>query len=619
MAEAEYLLAIQRRNNESVLPVSNNGEERVPSPLPPEQLAKAPSSSSSTSMDQGRMLSPPSKNEHYLTKTPSKVYKKKKKCLSDIFGHIVSGTMESSTGLNVTDQLCATTWSPAKEVHKSSPYADLDSVPLLNRSKRTSVTPVKDVVGMEQGSTKTQTKFTEKSNHCTAPRESMSTYNSNSTVTNSEQSLVSCDEQSRGSPKKHSTNLPASSRLMTRALRAEEETDLQDALATSQTSTNACSDNCPKNIPANEAFTTEISPNWDHRGNTSSLTSHSSPKRRLRKPHKKLLCNGSLFKPQCTDRAETPVATVEVKTENIIVNISSSSSPSSSSLSPLDTFQDVKELTFKSLANEDSSDSELASFRPKSNYKFSTFLMLLKDMHDTREKDGKPLTIPQSANLIKEEPLVIPAAADSDLLQGAFDSFTPGFKTENGKFGNCKSPYNVAVKTKNRTRAIMSSDTYHCGNVPIHPKMRNLDKQRRKQKLPAKLRSSVSGLSSDLADFAYGREFVSGHADLAGTGSGPLVPADLSAGYLIKNLESAVAPKKRWQVLEEVERNKADLMNEASAKLNGCHSVRASAGDLDTRPAANDLHSLESSSTAGKTQVVHTTYVFKHRQPISVS
>ncbi|XP_018531265.2 histone-lysine N-methyltransferase, H3 lysine-36 specific isoform X3 [Lates calcarifer] len=602
VAEAEYLLPGRQRNTESVLSVSINGEERVPSPVPTEKPQEPPS----PSVDPGRTPSPnmpASENEHHLLKNStvqsnkSKASRKKKKCLSDIFGHIVGGSKESSAGTNTTDQFHTTTCA-LKEEPTDSPYADLDSVPMLHRPKRTAVSPIQEVDGSvrkEQGSTKAKTKFTEKVNQRTDSCDSILTNKLTSKDTNSEQSLGSCNERLYSSTEKHSMNLPASSRLMTRALKAEEETDLKDALAASQISTDAHSDDCPNNIPANAPIKTEMSPSWESPSNASSSADHSSPKRRARKPDKKLIRNGSLIKSKCAGSSVPTAQPVKVKTENVVPDVSSSSSPS---LSPMDAFQDVKELMFKSLVKEDSSDSELSVFRPDTNYKFSTFLMLLKDMHDIREKEGKPLTVPPSPVLIKEEPLVIPTATG-----GSCDGFAERIKTENGQLGKSTTPHSTAVKSKSRTKAIMSADTYHCEDFPGRSQIGGSDKQRRKQRLPAKLKLSIPGLSSDLADLAYGREFVSGHADLADPRSGPpvIAAANPLSSYLDKNSESMVAPKKRWQVVGESAENKGEVMSEAPAGVNGSYATRASP-DLDLgveKQDENDSHFLETSSAAG--------------------
>lgn len=67
----------------------------------------------------------------------------------------------------------------------------------------------------------------------------------------------------------------------------------------------------------------------------------------------------------------------------------------------------MKEITFKSL--EDEQNGKSATFCPDANYKYSTFLMLLKDIHDSREKDGRPLAMEPlpAKKLIKVEPSMI--------------------------------------------------------------------------------------------------------------------------------------------------------------------------------------------------------------------
>ncbi|XP_036932609.1 histone-lysine N-methyltransferase, H3 lysine-36 specific [Acanthopagrus latus] len=607
VAEAEYLLPERRRNTESVISV--NGEECVPSPLPTVKPQEAPSVSVAPSRSPSPNVAP-NGNEPHLDKNSaeiqankSKACKKKKKCLSDIFGHIVGGSKESSTISNVMDQFHTTTHA-LKEEPKDSPYADLDSVPMLHRPKRTAVCPIKDVnrsVRKEKGSTQAKTKVTEKMNHSVDSCESSSILTKTLTPKDPdcEQSLGSCNELSYNSTVKHSMTLPASSRLMTRALEAKEDTDLNDTLATSQISTDAHADDILANTPTNAPIKTEMSPHWESPSNASSSTNHRSPKRRSRKPDKKQIRNGSLMKPKFLGSTVSTVQPVEIKTEKIVPDRSSSCSPSSS-LSPMDAFQDPKELMFKSLVKEDSSDSEATAFRPDSNYKFSTFLMLLKDMHDTREKKGKPLTVPPSPVLIKEEPLVIPTSIRGNT--GSCDGFA--IKTENGQSGKSTTSQNRAVKPKNRTKAIMTADTYHCEDFPVHSQTGSSDKQRRKQRLPAKLKLSIPGLSSDLADLAYGREFVSGHADLANPRSRPPIAADPPASYLDKISGSTVAPKKRWQLVEEAAENKVESISEISTEMNGSYAMKASPDLYQEveKQAERDSFTSETSSSAGNSE-----------------
>ncbi|CDQ68141.1 unnamed protein product [Oncorhynchus mykiss] len=109
-----------------------------------------------------------------------------------------------------------------------------------------------------------------------------------------------------------------------------------------------------------------------------------------------------------------PLTSVKAKKNNCVSDMSSCSSPC---FSPMDAFKDIKELSFKSLESSEG-DGKPVSFKPDTNYKFSTFLMLLKDMHDTREKDGTPLELeigPPSAH-VKEEPSMIPPLLGEESL-----------------------------------------------------------------------------------------------------------------------------------------------------------------------------------------------------------
>lgn len=101
---------------------------------------------------------------------------------------------------------------------------------------------------------------------------------------------------------------------------------------------------------------------------------------------------------------------VKAKNEDHSSDIGPSSLPSSP-FSFMNAFKNVEEVSFQSLTNE--GDGKPISFKADTNYKFSTFLMMLKDLHDTREREGTPLELeigPPSAH-VKEEPLVMPGEA----------------------------------------------------------------------------------------------------------------------------------------------------------------------------------------------------------------
>lgn len=85
-----------------------------------------------------------------------------------------------------------------------------------------------------------------------------------------------------------------------------------------------------------------------------------------------------------------------------------SSSLRSSPFSFVNAFKNLEEVSFQSLTNE--ADGKPVSFKANKNYKYSTILMMLKDLHDARERDGTPLELqigPPSAH-VKKEPLVMP-------------------------------------------------------------------------------------------------------------------------------------------------------------------------------------------------------------------
>lgn len=612
MAEAEYLLPGRQRNPEHMLNISVNGEESILGPLPTEKPQEPPPVSLDPSHSPSPSMAPNKTENHLITKSAalqtnkSKPCRKKKKCLSDIFGHIFGESKESSNITNVVDQFPTATHA-LKDEPNDSPYADLDSVPILHRPKRTQISPTRNSDGTlrkELGAAKTKAKCSDQVDY------SIGSCGSSSVSTNklipldvkSKQGLGSCNERS-SSTGKHSLDFPASSRLITGALKAEEETELRESLATSHITADdgiyVGHDDSPYVQSKKTTFPKRESPN-----NVSSCTSNRSPKRRARKPDKRQIRNGSLMK--CLNSGAPIVSSAKIKTENFVSDICSFSPPSS--LSPVDALQDVKELTFKSLVKDDSGDSELSTFRPDSNYKFSTFLMLLKDMHDTREKEGKPLTLPPSPVLIKEEPMIIPASTGANPLRGSCDGLirgdrTAGIKTENGQPGKLPSPQNTVVKTKNRTKAVTANDNYNCEAISVDTRTGSTDKPRRKQRLPAKLKARIPGLSADLAQMAYGREFVSGHSDLANHASG--LPAAVCGGYLDRTSEPAVAPKKRWQLVEAAAENVAEVvgLSAASAEVKGSDAARESP-EFDLKLGAekqteNDFS--EANNTTGKT------------------
>uniref|UniRef100_A0A8C5N708 Histone-lysine N-methyltransferase, H3 lysine-36 specific n=1 Tax=Gouania willdenowi TaxID=441366 RepID=A0A8C5N708_GOUWI len=286
---------------------------------------------------------------------------------------------------------------------------------------------------------------------------------------------------------------------------------------------------------------------------------------------------------------------VQIKTENISTDLKTISP--SRSLSPMDALVNVKEIKFKSVVREDRGESE--HFQPNSNYKFSTFLMLLKDMHDTREQEGKPLMVPPPPVLIKEEPLVIPTATESEQKLGSYDGSHHLIKLENGQPGKSKSLPNTGINIKNWTK----NGREACGNSQFG----SPDKQRRKQRLPAKLELSPPDLSSELADLSYGREFVSGHADLAATG----LDSPVAHSYLDTSSDS-MAPKKHWLMM--VDDEDGDAAKDKDRALMELKKSETSTTSLDLDVSIEKLTENESnlSDTSSTSSKIHeeTAYLF---------
>uniref|UniRef100_A0AAY4BTH1 Histone-lysine N-methyltransferase, H3 lysine-36 specific n=1 Tax=Denticeps clupeoides TaxID=299321 RepID=A0AAY4BTH1_9TELE len=278
----------------------------------------------------------------------------------------------------------------------------------------------------------------------------------------------------RNAASAHSQLLPASSGLMTRALRATEGAELGDEA-----------------LPPGKG---DVSPPRDARHRTGRNHVH----------------NGSSV------RAEER----RVKKETFFSSSSSSSSPSLP-VSPVGSYEDAKELSFNSFVKEEL-DAEEASPRPESSYHFSTFLMLLKDLHDTREKEGKPLTLPHppAATLIKEEPSLIPPADDcADPSLGEADC-APGTKEQNGKkAAGSKNPHPKA----NRVRPAAKRDAPNTEGRAVSGAGNQLNAQQCSAALDAlELGPSLPGGPSGSRDAAE------------------------------KSALAKVAPKKRWQTFEPV-------------------------------------------------------------------
>ncbi|XP_051734135.1 histone-lysine N-methyltransferase NSD2 isoform X1 [Ctenopharyngodon idella] len=215
--------------------------------------------------------------------------------------------------------------------------------------------------------------------------------------------------------------LPASSRLMTRALKAMEEAEwMKKQLVNQESTSNVDIENCVSSSDFTLPETTDV----DNNGPSQKMPTTASSD--LKEDSNISTCTQLLSNPlSCKDNehlvksedeasliSQAPVAfhSSKFKQESHVSNLSSSSTPNLHL--NMEDMENMKEITFKSLANEHSGQPLL--FHPDANYKFSTFLMMLKDIHDSREKDGTALVIePLPKNeLIKEEPSLIPNVKD---------------------------------------------------------------------------------------------------------------------------------------------------------------------------------------------------------------
>lgn len=214
--------------------------------------------------------------------------------------------------------------------------------------------------------------------------------------------------------------LPASSRLMTRALKAMEEAEGMKKQLVNQESTSNDIENCVSTSDLTLPETTDVDNNGPSQKMlttaSSDLKDDSNINTCTRLSSNPLSCKDNEHLVKSEDEAslisQAPVAfhSSEFKHESRVSNLSSSSTPNL--CLNMEDMENLKEITFKSLENEHS--GQPLSFHPDANYKFSTFLMMLKDIHDSREKDGTALLIePLPKNeLIKEEPSLIPNVTD---------------------------------------------------------------------------------------------------------------------------------------------------------------------------------------------------------------
>ncbi|XP_067244997.1 histone-lysine N-methyltransferase, H3 lysine-36 specific isoform X2 [Chanodichthys erythropterus] len=464
--------------------------------------------------------------------------------------------------------------STAAEWHKSdhldSPYSDIDSVPRILCPKRSE--ELLQVEVAKESSTKPKkiqpskktkkaiankpVKKTESSLKCTTNSKLKKSTPKEKTLraTNSRQKESSSPGSSDGSFAMHSFYFPASSGLMSRALAAREETKEEDLSQEPKSRSPCAGDECAEINKCSSPIDCSdlLKQQWEVKTeaseeSTDASISHTPPNPTLIKftrirNEKNGIHNGPRHK---GPKSEVTEFSLNIKNESMISDTSSSSIPSPS-VSPMDALQDMKELSFRSLVKEECSSGE-PSLRADSNYKFSTFLMLLKDLHDSREQEGKPLTLPPTSpsSLIREEPSLIPAGEDAT-NEVLCEKDWKAIADQNSQQGKTSTPNSSKQsKAKPKSAAKKEMKKHDDGNSVVSP---------------IKKQNSTVGLDVLEKDLPLLGELSNSHHDA--------VPDVCGKGSISK-----FAPKKRWQTFGTKVKSDSVGLNQdvvkVSTELNG--------------------------------------------------
>uniref|UniRef100_A0A1A7YAR4 Histone-lysine N-methyltransferase, H3 lysine-36 specific n=2 Tax=Iconisemion striatum TaxID=60296 RepID=A0A1A7YAR4_9TELE len=265
-------------------------------------------------------------------------------------------------------------------------------------------------------------------------------------------------------------HLPASSRLMTRALKAMHEVDEkhgkheveQKQLLNPLRKAKEFEWNSEAKLDVCSKINRLKSHHTDNESDQGTLSSCSSPSL--------ILSDSNDFdvKSEDEDLSTPPMdfipltSKVKARPEDQSLNTQPPSSPTSP-FSFIKDFKDVEVVSFQSLANKN--NGKPISFKTDTNYKFSTFLMMLKDLHDTREREGAPLELeigPPSAH-VKVEPSGMPqedppakCSQNVEFVSTQTTSSSPVEQKESGSIHKPKRPYNRRgshwLKRKNNRR-----------------------------------------------------------------------------------------------------------------------------------------------------------------------
>ncbi|KAJ8247169.1 hypothetical protein GJAV_G00259560 [Gymnothorax javanicus] len=453
---------------------------------------------------------------------------------------------------------------------RDSPYSDIDSVPRILCPKPEKVTEQDlSVAPLSPWKAEKQKTFEagQEGNGLALSEAELGCLGNGARAGTANASIsVDLQETTSEEAEVRSACLPASSRLMTRALRSQEQADLQDRVLRSQTRSRSPSPVSPVPVEMQDNFnSTETLPDKSKpsqcTADSAAVAGTSSPRRPCSpspdlkhtdtKVHRGNFPNGLLIKHEGESswapahvKRESDVPAVQVKREEATSDTSSHCS-SPPPLSPMEAFQDRKEITFRSLVDKDGdAPGKPVTFRPDANYRFSTFLMLLKDAHDSRERRGTPLCLegglrgPTRA-LMKEEPSVIPTSPLTCNLatsQKARHQLLGWVKVDSKKVPDLKGLQPKPKRVRYRPRPAPKKKVSKYEGDPMFSPSKY---SRVKRPHPSDGARGGSGgvMPAGLAEHTYGRGGVDG-------GSG-----DSSLGGLFDGAHDGsvhVAPKKRW-------------------------------------------------------------------------
>lgn len=441
---------------------------------------------------------------------------------------------------------------------RDCPYLDIDSVPKIlcpKRAEELKGGSDKDFCAKpkaERSSKKTKKgrKADKETASCTRPK-----LNNKSTIKNKRYATSNGRRLGRtsqglsdGTFEMHSFYLPASCGLMSRALANYEETKEKDNVHSShesRSSSPALSDEHDSFSPSLD-ISESTEHQWQVKTEPMADPAHPASQRCGGSPNPTLLKltrirsakeptqNGpSLKSKESSVRSVGLQASgLKIKKESSI-SCSSSSSVSSPSPSPMEAFREPKDLSLHSLV-KDECGSDDQNFR----YKFTTYLMLLKDLHDTREKEGRPLTLPPSSPsaLIKQEPSLLPTqphpeSSTPDTVHKKI-SQTPG--VQNGPHGKHTSSLK---SNKSKPKSTAKKETQK------HDGVNNLLPNHKKQNCDA---VDVKAAPTE--------KLLKSQSDSGLDGNG-------------KGLMAAVAPKKRWQTFDAELEDRAKPKSDQSSMV----------------------------------------------------